>query len=179
MTVSELNIKNRTYYFLNDLINILNFESINLKLDKKIWKDIIIWDIIYIGYYIGYIDKNKPKDWQVRTVNPLYLMINKVFCSVEDENCVRYLKIEKNHSEPALNKWNLVFDSIKDNIKKISNEEVNFNDAFNKIKFISDDSLRQDKLIYSPSLTVVIRCIFEKDNIFYPQVYLDDALYQL
>ena len=52
MTVSELNIKNRTYYFLNDLINILNFESINLKLDKKIWKDIIIWDIIYIGYYI-------------------------------------------------------------------------------------------------------------------------------
>ena len=47
-------------------------------------------------------------------------MINKVFCSVGEENGVKYLKIEKNHSEPALNKWNLVFDSIKDNIKKIN-----------------------------------------------------------
>ena len=86
-------------------------------------------------------------------------MINKVFCSVGEENGVKYLKIEKNHSEPALNKWNLVFDSIKDAIKKISNEEVKFNDDFNKIKFISDDFLRQDKL----TLTF----------------YLDDALYQL
>ena len=43
-------------------------------------------------------------------------MINKVFCSVGKENGVKYLKIEKNHSERALDKWNLVFDSIKDNI---------------------------------------------------------------
>ena len=34
MAVRQLNIKNKTYYFYNDLINILNFESINLKLDK-------------------------------------------------------------------------------------------------------------------------------------------------
>ena len=35
MTAKQLNIKNRTYYFYNDLINVLNFEPINLKLDKK------------------------------------------------------------------------------------------------------------------------------------------------
>ena len=35
MTAKQLNIKNRTYYFYNDLINTLNFESNNLKLDKK------------------------------------------------------------------------------------------------------------------------------------------------
>ena len=35
MAVRPLNIKNKTYYFYNDLINILDFESINLKLDKK------------------------------------------------------------------------------------------------------------------------------------------------
>ena len=35
MEVRPLNIKNKTYYFYNDLINILDFESINLKLDKK------------------------------------------------------------------------------------------------------------------------------------------------
>ena len=35
MTAKQLNIKNRTYWFYNDLINALNFEPINLKLDKK------------------------------------------------------------------------------------------------------------------------------------------------
>ena len=35
MTTKQLNIKNRTYYFYNDLINITNFEVSNLKLDKK------------------------------------------------------------------------------------------------------------------------------------------------
>ena len=78
-----------------------------------------------------------------------------------------------------INKWNQVFDSIKRCIKKISNEEDNFNDNFNKIKFISDDSLRLDKLIYFPTLTIVIRCVFKKGDLFYPQVYLDDALYHL
>ena len=64
-------------------------------------------------------------------------------------------------------------------MKKISNEEVNFNDAFNKIKFISDDSLRLNKLIYFPTLTVVIRCVFKKGDLLYPQVYVYDAFYQL
>ena len=136
MAVRKLNIKNKTYYFYNDLINILNFESINLKLNKKTWKYIDV-------YYVAYVDNNKPKDWSVKSVNPLYLMINKVFCSVGEENSVKYLKIEKNHCDPVMNKWNIVFDSIKDNIKNISNEEVNFNDDFNKSKFISDDSLRK------------------------------------
>ena len=139
---------------------------------KKTWNGIDI-------YHIGYVAKNKPKDWCVNSVNPLYLIINKVFCSAGEENGIKYLKIEKNHSEPALNKWNQVFDSTKYHIKKISNEEVNFNDDFKKNKFISDDSLRLDKLIYFPTLTVVIRCVFKQD-LFYPQVYLhDDALYQL
>ena len=37
----------------------------NLKLDKKTWKDIDI-------YYVGYVDKNKPEDWCVNGVNPLF-----------------------------------------------------------------------------------------------------------
>ena len=52
MSTRQLNIKNRIYYFYNDLNNVLNFEASNLKLDKKSWKDIDI-------YYIGYVDK-KP-----------------------------------------------------------------------------------------------------------------------
>ena len=128
---------------------------------------------------MAYVGKNKPEDWRGNSVNPFYLITNKVFYSVGEENWIKYLKIEKNHSEPSLNKWNQVFDSKKYHIKKVSNEVVNFNDDFNKIKFISDDSLRLDNLIYFPALTVVIRCVFKQGDLFYPQVYLDDALYQL
>ena len=45
--VKELNIKNRTYYSFNDMINIKNFHSNLLKIDRKPYKDD---DIYYIGY---------------------------------------------------------------------------------------------------------------------------------
>ena len=47
--VKQINIKNRTYYFCNDIINLKNFESNLLKIDKKHYKGI---DIYYIGYII-------------------------------------------------------------------------------------------------------------------------------
>ena len=47
--VKELNIKNRTYYYFNDIIDIKDFQSNLLKIDKKQYKDI---DIYYIDYII-------------------------------------------------------------------------------------------------------------------------------
>ena len=69
MAIRELNIKDRTYYFYNDLINVKNFNNNNLKLDKK---SVLGNDV----YYIGYITK-KPQ-WYVNSVNTLYLMINRI-----------------------------------------------------------------------------------------------------
>ena len=46
--VKQINIENRTYYFYNDIINIKNFESILLKIDKKSYKNIGIYNIGYI-----------------------------------------------------------------------------------------------------------------------------------
>ena len=43
----EMNIKNETYYFYNDLINIEDFGPKLLKLDKRSYKNI---DIYYIGF---------------------------------------------------------------------------------------------------------------------------------
>ena len=51
MTIRQLNIESRTYYFYNDLINIKNFNITNLKLDKN---GVLGNDV----YYIGYITKN-------------------------------------------------------------------------------------------------------------------------
>ena len=51
VTTKQLNIKNRSYYFYNDLINIKDFDPKLLKLDKKSPMDVGI-------YYIGYVTKN-------------------------------------------------------------------------------------------------------------------------
>ena len=45
--IRQINIKNRTYYFYNDQIDLKDFEASLLKIDKKDYKDI---DICYIGY---------------------------------------------------------------------------------------------------------------------------------
>ena len=47
-TVKQINIKNRTYYFYNDMIDIKKFDSDLLKIDKKSYKNIGIYNIGYI-----------------------------------------------------------------------------------------------------------------------------------
>ena len=65
--VKELNIKNRTYCFFNDMIIIEEFDSKLLKIDKKLYKGIDI-------YYIGYIIIKKIGDCEnIYSANPLYL----------------------------------------------------------------------------------------------------------
>ena len=69
-TIKQINIKNRTYYFYNDIIDIENVDSSMLKLDKKSYKDIGI-------YNIGYITIKKIGDCKnINSVNPLYLRNN-------------------------------------------------------------------------------------------------------
>ena len=69
--VKQINIKNRTYYFYNN-INLKDFESNLLKIDKKHYKGINI-------YYIGYITIKKIADCEnIYSVNPLYLQVNHV-----------------------------------------------------------------------------------------------------
>ena len=70
--VKELNIKNRTYCFFNDMIIIEEFDSKLLKIDKKLYKGIDI-------YYIGYIIIKKIGDCEnIYSANPLYLIIGEV-----------------------------------------------------------------------------------------------------
>ena len=50
---------------------------------------------------------------------------------------------------------------------------------FMKIKFNKDDNLTLNKLLKLHLLTIIVRYIFEEDGKFYPQLYLDDCLYEL
>ena len=47
-TIKQTDIKNRTYYFYNYMINIKTFDSNLLKIDKKSYKDTGIYNIGYI-----------------------------------------------------------------------------------------------------------------------------------
>ena len=68
--VKQINIKNRTYYFYNDMISLKNFEPNLLKIDRKSYKNIGI-------YNIGYITIKKIDDYKnIYSVNPLYLLVN-------------------------------------------------------------------------------------------------------
>ena len=55
--VKQINIKNRTYWFFNDVINVINFDSSLLKIDKNSYKNIDI-------YYIGYITIEQIDDYE-------------------------------------------------------------------------------------------------------------------
>ena len=83
-TTKQMYIKNRTYYFYNDLINLGDFNSKLLKLDKKSSKDITI-------YYIGYIIKKT--EYNINSVNPLYLLVGELNGYVEEKEGSKYLNI--------------------------------------------------------------------------------------
>ena len=83
--VKEINIKNRTYYFFNDMINIEVFDSNLLKIDKMLYKNINI-------YYIGYISIKKMDDYEsIHSINPLYLIIGEVDGHIEVKKGSKYL----------------------------------------------------------------------------------------
>ena len=79
--VKQIDIKNRTYYFYNDMINIKNFEPSLLNIDKKSFKDVGI-------YNIGYITIKKTDDCKnINSVNPLYLNITHASGYIEEKRC--------------------------------------------------------------------------------------------
>ena len=65
--VKDIDIKNRTYYFCNDMINITKFNPHNFKIDEKSYKNSLI-------YYIGYITIKDSKYVKINNVNPLFLV---------------------------------------------------------------------------------------------------------
>ena len=76
--VKEINTKNRTYYFFDNMINTKNVHSNLLKIDNNLYKDIDI-------YYIGHIAIKYSDYVKINSVNPLYLMIHKVNGCTEEK----------------------------------------------------------------------------------------------
>ena len=103
-TTKQINIKNRTYYFYNDIIDLENFDARLLKIDKKSYKDIGI-------YNIGYVTKKKIGNcMNINSVNPLYLGITRVNGYIEEKDSNKYLVFDStDENKELLKKYNDVF----------------------------------------------------------------------
>ena len=166
--VKELNIKNWTYYYFNDITDIKDFQSNLLKIDKKQYKDIDI-------YYIGYITIKKIGDCKnIHSVNPLYLIIYSATRYFKKKNGEKYLILD------STEKYDEVFSGIKKEIEMINGgKELIFEKDYTEIRVNTDDDVPLNKQLKFPTLTIIIRCVFQESEKLYPQIYLDECLYQL
>ena len=89
--VKDLNVKNRNYYYFDDIFDIRNFESNLLKIDKKPHRD---FDIYYIGYNTIKELSNCNCECNYRnicSVDPLYLIIHSATRYFEEKYNKNYL----------------------------------------------------------------------------------------
>ena len=173
-TVKQIDINNRTYYFYNDIIDLESFKSNLLKIYKKSYKDIGIYNITYI-----IIKKNDDCE-NIYSVNPLHLRITHASGYIEEINENEYLIFDSiDENKELLKKYNDVFNGIMVKIKEISNGKCGYEKDYMKIKFSSDDYLPLIKPLEFHNITITIRSVFEEDGKLYPQVFLDDTLYEL
>ena len=161
--VKQIDIKNRAYYFYNDMINIKKFDSNLLKIDKKSYTDIDIYDI-------GYITIKKIDYYgTIYSLNPLYLIIDHASGCIEEKEMNKYLVFDSTDENKELFKNNNdVFNRIRNKIKKISGDECDYEKDYMKIKFNSDDDLPLSKQLKFHNMVITIRSVFEEDGKLYP-----------
>ena len=172
-TLKQIDIKNRTYYFYNDVIYLESFKSNLLKIDKKQYKDIGI-------YNIGYITLFKIADCEnIYSVNPLYLGITHANGYIEEKSVKKYLIFDSiDENKELLKRYNDVFNGIMGKIKEVSSDECDYEKDYMKVKF----NIPLNKPLNTPlkfHMTITIRSVFKEDGKRYPQVFLDDTLYEL
>ena len=173
-TVQQINTQNRTYCFYNDIIDLEIFYSSLLKIDKKSFKDIDV-------YNIEYITIKKIGDCKnIYSVNPLYLRIIHANGYIKEINENKYLIFRSvDEIKELLKKYNDVFNGIIVKIEEVSNDECDYEKGYMKIKFNSDDDLPLNKPLNVHNTNVTIRSVFKEDGKLYLQVILDDTLYEL
>ena len=136
------------------MISLKNFEPNLLKIDKKSYRNIGI-------YNVGYI---------------VYLKVNHASRYIEEKIENKYLIFDATDENKELLKiYAGVWNGIKNKINAINSSECNYEKDYMKIKFNSDDDLPLNKPLKFHMMTIIIRSVFG-DGKLYPQVFLNDAL---
>ena len=128
----------------------------------------------------------EPDD-DINGISPLHLVVKHLFGRVEkiQGSSDRYLVVDENNKE-VINVFDKLWKFVKDEIDRLikRNDKITFGNAdneiseYNKLRFSSDVDLPLDALIEFHMLTIVINCVIEKGNTYYPEIYLDECLYK-
>ena len=131
--------------------------------------------------FLIYVAKKKIDNCKnINSANPLYLGITRVNGYIEEKDSNKYLVFDStDENKELLKKYTDVFNGIMSKIRKIENDWFEYAKDYMKIKFSSDDDLPLNKSLKFRLMTITIRCVFKEDNELYPQVFLDDTLYEL
>ena len=150
------------------MVNIKDFDSKLPEIDKKFHKDIDI-------YYIGYITIKKFRDYEnINDVNPLYLIIYSATGNVKEKNGEKYLIID------STDKYEEAFSGIRSEIKTLNGVKELFQKKnYTRIGINTGDDSPLNKPLKFTTLTIIIRCIFQEGTKLYPQIYLNECLYEL
>ena len=112
MSVKDVNMKNRIYYFYDDVISRKGFDLSNIQIDENSYKNILT-------YYIGYV--TIKRDIKIYSVNPLYLNFSKVKGYFEEINRNKYLTlVPTNESKEKIKKYEKLWIKMRDLIKSIT-----------------------------------------------------------
>ena len=92
-------------------------------------------------------------------------MIKRIKGHFEELDEDKYLIIGSENGD-IMQKYQEVFDGIKEIIKKINDysQPIKYDDNYMKIKFNTDDNIPLNKIIYFPTITIIIRSITQKDG---------------
>ena len=148
--IKQIDIKNRTCYFFNDMINIKDFYSSLLKIDKK-------------SHWIHH--NKKIEDYEIiLSVNLLYLIINKangyIECNSTGENNANKYLIFGAIEKKVLAKYTELWDKIKYLIETIDGgKQGEYEKDFMKIEFNSDDYFCLNKTVKFHNLKVIVRSV--------------------
>ena len=108
------------------------------------------------------------------------MIVNHASGYIKEKAVNKYLIFDStDENKELLKKYYDVWNGIRDKMKEVSNAECDYEKDYMKIKFNSGDDLPLNKPLKFHNMTITIRSVFEEDVKLYPQVFLDDTLYEL
>ena len=157
MNMEPLKIKTQDNYNWDDIIYINDFDEDSLEIIKRESK---------IGVNIYY---------KYSTLRPFYFVINRLIGYIEEieGSSDKYLVVLSSLRNKNITR---VLDKIWGSIENQINPNIKIKDC-DKFRFNSDIDLPLNTTIEFRSLVINVSCIIEKDNEYYPEIYLDECLY--
>ena len=104
----------------------------------------------------------------------MYLIIYSITWYFKEKYGEKYLILD------SAEKYEEVFSGIKDEIETINGgKELFYEKNYARIGVNTDNDIPLNNSLKFPTLTIIIRCIFQEGEKLYPQIYLDECMYQL